>query len=194
MSSYDSDTDNHEPNNNGSDNDDEVRVTDSGDRLSFLPIPKVKKPEEVKKENEENFLKKVTPLSKITDLSKLDSKIKDTHLPRSFLLDDEIKNSKNYSQVPYGLAKNDIDMIDWSVTFITQNGDNIILASFQCDKDYPKTRPHIIFPPESLNAFKRVRGVCNADGTINESTLKTIPWTSETKIGDYLMLVRAKII
>lgn len=195
MSSYDSDNDSRGGKGSEYDSDTEKVIKDMGNKLSVVSISSkaTKSADEVKKDNEEKFLMTVTELSKISDLSKLDSKIKDTHLPRSFLLQDEIKNAKNYPQVPYGLSQYDIDMIDWSATFITNNND-IIMASFKCDNHFPKTRPQVVFPIDSMTTFKKVKSVCNSDGTINEIILKGIPWTSETKLGDYLMAVRAKVV
>ena len=112
------------------------------------------------------------------DISKLESQLKNTILPRNFLLLDELKNSKDYTYVNYGLQDDNINLTTWAATIITNSG-NIIPATLICDENYPNSRPTITFTPP-LNQ------------TITAS-IATIPWTPTTHIGDYLMEIRKKI-
>ena len=124
------------------------------------------------------------------------NKTSKTVIPRNFLLYDSLEKIGNYTHVTYGLADEDTDpsfknnyvkMEYWNCTIMYDDGDalNIFEVRCRCTKKYPEERPILTFLGESMQ-HKRIKKICNTDGTLKADTINLIKWDQSMSLGDYL--------
>jgi hypothetical protein len=116
-------------------------------------------------------------------------------VPRNFKLIEEIGDAQKYSYISFGTE--DHDLFTFSGSIVTNTGD-VHGVMINCDKDYPITRPTVIFldtsDPQALNALKNV---CDNNGSLKSTVQDKIKWGEGAGqcycIGDYLMEIRKYI-
>jgi hypothetical protein len=123
-----------------------------------------------------------------------------TKTPRNFLLLDALNKASNYTHVTYGLIdeiENDENLINnyakmqhWYYTIVCEDDEMTVLeGKCECTMNYPNERPILYFSKESMQN-KKVKKICDQDGTLNENTKKMVKWDENMSLGDYLSAVQ----
>lgn len=113
-----------------------------------------------------------------------------TQIPRNIILMEEHENGLKgkYGEVSFSVDENDISLTKWCGTMLTRNMD-ILSFKFICDSKFPITAPKITFDESAIESNRKVRAICNSDGTFNVK-LELVNWSPDRKIGEYLHDIR----
>ena len=126
--------------------------------------------------------------------------ISKTKVPRNFMLLEALNKAGNYTHVTYGLAdekeddsksvNNYIKMEYWNCTMMYDDGDNLNVFEVlcRCPFSYPDEKPILTFSKESLQ-HKKIKKMCNSDGSLTENALTFCKWNENMLLGDYLTSV-----